>query len=146
VTDAPSRAVGIDLGEARIGLAASDPGGSIALPLETLDRVGPRQDVERVARRVRELEASVVVVGLPKLMSGEEGSQALLVREFAERLARLLRDVPVELWDERLTTAEAERTMISGGVDRRRRRKFVDPIAAALILQGYLDARRRQGT
>jgi len=142
VTDVPFRVLGIDFGDARIGLAASDPSGSIALPLDTLERVGPRQDVERIARRVRELEARVVVVGLPKLLSGAEGRQAALTREFADRLARRLGDVPVELWDERLTTAEAERTMISGGVGRRRRKTRVDPIAAALILQGYLDARR----
>jgi len=146
VTDAAARALGVDLGDARIGLAASDPAGSIAMPLETLERVGPRQDVERVARRAREIEAGVVVVGLPRLMSGEEGHQARLAREFAERLGRQLPGVPVELWDERLTTAEAERTMISGGVDRRRRRKHVDPVAAALILQGWLDARRGRGS
>ena len=135
------RALGLDLGAARIGLAVSDPGGSIALPLETVERIGPRQDVERIARRVRELEASAVVVGLPKLLSGEEGEQAAAAREFAERLARRLGDVPVALWDERLTTVEAERTMISGGVSRRRRRASVDSMAAALILQGWLDAR-----
>ena len=142
MTDPPARALGVDLGDARIGLAASDPLGSMALPLETLERVGPRQDVERVARRAREIEARVIVVGLPRLLSGEEGRQARLAREFAERLGTLLPGVPVELWDERLTTMEAERTMISGGVDRRRRRKHVDPVAAALILQGWLDARR----
>ena len=142
MTDEPFRAMGIDLGDARIGLAASSPGGSIALPLETLERIGPRQDVERIARRALELEVRVVVVGLPKLMSGEEGQQASLAREFAERLARRLGHIPVELWDERLTTVEAERTMISGGVGRRRRKTLVDPLAATLILQGFLDARR----
>jgi putative Holliday junction resolvase len=142
VTNEGFRAMGIDLGDARIGLAASDPGGSIALPLDTLERIGPRKDVERIAQRALELEVRVVVVGLPKLMSGEEGTQASLAREFAERLARRLGDVPVELWDERLTTVEAERTMVSGGVGRRRRKTLVDPLAATLILQGFLDARR----
>ncbi|HVQ27658.1 MAG TPA: Holliday junction resolvase RuvX [Planctomycetota bacterium] len=137
----PFRALGIDLGTVRIGLAVSDPGGSIALPLETVERIGPRQDLERIARRVREVEACAVVVGLPKLLSGEEGEQAAAAREFAERLSRRLGDVPVALWDERLTTVEAERTMISGGVSRRRRKASVDPMAAALILQGWLDAR-----
>lgn len=137
------RAVGIDLGDARIGLAVSDPLACIAQPLETLEREGPRKDLARVARRVRELGATVVVVGLPLLLSGEEGEQAAKVREFAAGLGRHLADLRIELWDERLTTAEAERTMISGGVRRRRRKSRVDPIAAALILQGYLDRRAR---
>jgi putative Holliday junction resolvase len=135
------RALGIDLGDVRIGLAVSDPLGCIAQPLESLQRVGPRKDLHRVAQRVRDLEVTLVVIGLPLLLSGEEGEQAGKVREFTAGLERHLRGVPIEYWDERLTTAEAERTMISGGVSRRRRKSAVDSVAAALILQGYLDAR-----
>lgn len=142
MTDPPLRALGIDLGEARIGLAVSDPLGCIAQPFESLERVGPRKDLTRIVERVRELEVVVVVVGLPLLLSGEEGEQARKAKEFAAALERRLGNVPVELWDERLTTVQAERTMISGGVKRRRRKRTVDPIAAALILQTYLDARR----
>lgn len=135
------RVIGIDLGDARIGLAISDPLATIAQPLETLECVGPRRDLQRVAERVRETGAEVVVLGLPLLLSGEEGEQAGKVREFARGLEARLPGVRIEFQDERLTTAQAERTMISSGVSRRRRKSRVDPVAAALILQGYLDAR-----
>jgi putative Holliday junction resolvase len=141
LTENESRSLGIDLGDVRIGLAVSDPLGCIAQPLETIERVGPRKDLQRLARRARELEVSVVVIGLPLLPSGDEGEQAAKSREFARGLERHLRGIRIELWDERLTTVEAERTMISGGAGRRRRRASVDSVAAALILQGYLDAR-----
>lgn len=139
------RALGVDLGQARIGLAISDPLGVIAQPLETLACVGPKKDVQRVAARARELEVGVIVVGLPLLMSGEDGERALAAREFASQLERRVGGIRVELQDERLTTVQAERTMISDGVRRRRRKASVDPIAAALILQGYLDARQDGG-
>lgn len=142
MTDRPFRALGIDLGDVHIGLSVSDPLGYIAQPLESIRRVGPHKDIRRIGQRVRELEAVVVVVGLPLLMSGEEGEQAGKAREFAEALERSLSGVRVELWDERLTTVEAERTMIRGGVRRKRRKTAVDPIAAALMLQSFLDARR----
>ena len=141
MSEAPFRALGVDLGDARIGLAVSDPLGHIAQPLETVQCVGPKKDVQRIVARAKELEVAVIVVGLPLLMSGEEGERALEAREFASQLERRLAGVPVELWDERLTTVQAERTMISDGVRRRRRKTSVDSIAAALILQGYLDSR-----
>jgi putative Holliday junction resolvase len=142
VSETDFRALGIDLGDARIGLAVSDPLGQIAQPLETVQCVGSKKDVRRIVARAKELGVSVIVVGLPLLMSGEEGERALEAREFASQLERRLTGVIVELRDERLTTVEAERTMISDGVRRRRRKIAVDPIAAALILQGYLDSRR----
>jgi len=142
VSEAESRALGVDLGDARIGLALSDPLGVIAQPLETMRCVGPKKDVQRIVAKAKELEVGVIVVGLPLLMSGEDGERALQAREFAVQLERRLDGVRVELWDERLTTVQAERTMISDGVRRRRRKSTVDPIAAALILQGYLDSRQ----
>jgi len=142
VNEQTSRALGVDLGDARIGLAISDPLGLIAQPLETLSCVGPKKDVQRVAARARELEVGVIVVGLPLLMSGEDGTRSLAAREFAEQLERRVGATRVVLQDERLTTVQAERTMISDGVRRRRRKANVDPIAAALILQGYLDSRQ----
>ena len=142
MSEAESRALGVDLGDARIGLALSDPLGVIAQPLETMSCVGPKKDVQRIVARAKELEVGVIVVGLPLLMSGEDGERALRAREFAVQLERRLGNVRVELWDERLTTVQAERTMISDGVRRRRRKTTVDPIAAALILQCYLDSRQ----
>ena len=141
MSDADSRALGVDLGDVRIGLALSDSLGLIAQPLETMACVGPKKDVQRIVARAKELEVGVIVVGLPLLMSGEDGERSLRAREFVVQLERRLEGVRVELWDERLTTVQAERTMISDGVRRRRRRATVDTIAAALILQGYLDSR-----
>ena len=137
----PGRILAIDLGQARIGLALSDPLGITAQPLGTLERVGPRRDLQALAERIVAEQARTVVVGLPRLMSGEEGSQARNAREFAAKLGRRIPGVRVELSDERLTTVQAERTMISGNVRRARRRQIVDELAAVLILQGYLDRR-----
>jgi putative Holliday junction resolvase len=104
-------------------------------------RTGPVKDLKAIARLVREQGAGTVVVGLPLLMSGEEGSRARDAREFAESLGRRLPGVAVELWDERLTTVQAERAMIAGNVRRKRRKQKIDTLAATLILQSYLDAR-----
>ena len=134
------RILGIDPGKARIGLALSDPLGITAQPLGCLECVGPRKDLNRIAALVREHEAEAIVIGLPRLLSGEEGEAAAASRQLAEGLGRRLPGVRIELWDERLTTVEAERTMISADVKRRERRAVVDALAAVLILQGYLDA------
>lgn len=135
----------LDLGDVRIGLALSDPLGLTAQPLGTLRRVGPRRDLQAIADLVREHGVRTIVVGLPRLLSGEEGTRAVEAREVAERLRVRLKGVRVDLWDERLTTVEAERTLIAGNVRRRRRREAVDRLAAALILQGYLEARSAGG-
>jgi putative Holliday junction resolvase len=135
------RVLGIDLGAARIGLALSDPQGRIALPIAALKRSGERRDIDELVRLVREHEVATAVVGLPLLLSGGEGSAAIEARRFAARLAGRVEPVPVALWDERLTTVEAERALVAADVGRRRRRQAVDSMAAALILQGYLDSR-----
>ena len=139
MSEVSSRALGVDLGDVRIGLAVSDVLGMIAQPLETLACVGPKKDVQRIAARALELEVSVIVVGLPLMMSGDDSERSLAAREFARQLERRVGRVRVELQDERLTTVEAERTMVASGVRRRQRKSKVDPIAAALILQSYLD-------
>jgi len=139
------RFLALDLGEVRIGVALSDPLALTAQPLETIRRVGPRKDLHRISELVRAKEAGCVIVGLPLLLSGEEGTKAVEAREFAEQLRRRLPGVRVELWDERLTTAEAERTMLAGNVRRKKRRERMDALAAVLILQGYLDSRGAGG-
>jgi putative Holliday junction resolvase len=144
VTDGETRVLGIDLGEVRIGLALSDPLGLTAQPLKTLKRVGPKKDLRALAALAREHDATTVVIGLPLLLSGEEGSKAEEAREFAENLGRHLQGARIELWDERMTTVLAERAMIEGSVRRRKRREKVDSLAAALILQSYLDSRPEQ--
>jgi putative Holliday junction resolvase len=139
------RVLALDLGDVRIGTALSDSLGITAQPLGTLERIGPRKDLKRIEGLVSEHEARIVIVGYPLLMSGEEGNSAAEAREFAEALRKRLRGVDVELWDERLTTVEAERTMITGGATRRQRRKRVDTVAAVLILQSYLDSKSLEG-
>lgn len=139
--DGPGRVLALDLGDVRIGIARSDPLGITAQPVGVLRRVGPVKDLDAVARHVVEAGADRVVIGLPLLLSGEEGSRASEARAFAERLGKRLPGIAVELWDERLSTAEVERAMIADNVKRRRRRERIDALAATIILQGYLDAK-----
>ena len=145
MTDGAKRVLGLDLGEVRIGLALSDPLGVTAQPLETMNRVGPKKDLRALAALARERDVATVVIGLPLLLSGEEGSKAQEAREFAENLRRHLQGARIELWDERMTTVMAERAMIEGSVRRRKRREKVDSLAAVLILQSYLDSRPGPG-
>jgi len=139
------RILAVDLGRARIGLALSDPLGLTAQPLPTLAAGGARANLRAVAEQVARHDARTVVIGLPLLLSGEEGAAARAAREFAERLQRRLPGIDVRLWDERLTTVHAERTMIAGKTRRRQRREKVDALAAVLILQSYLDAQCSPG-
>jgi putative Holliday junction resolvase len=136
--------IGVDVGTVRIGVAASDPAGLIASPVETV-RSG-RGDVARIARLVTEREAIEVVVGLPRSLSGQEGPAARSVRQFAGRLAKLIPPVPVRLVDERLSTVTAERGLRDAGVGGRRGRSVVDQAAAVVILQSALDAERTAGS
>jgi len=134
------RALGIDPGSVRIGLALSDLLGVTAQPIEHLERVGSRRDLNNISDRVRENDVRTVVIGLPLTLAGEEGQAARASREMAEGLERRLPGVRIELWDERLTTVQAERTMIDGKARRSKRRQRIDSLAAALILQNWLDA------
>jgi putative Holliday junction resolvase len=138
----PGVRIGIDAGSVRVGVAASDPGGLIASPVET---VGPR-DLDRVAQLVADRGAIEVVVGLPRSLSGREGVSAAAAREYASSLATRLLPVPVRLVDERLTTVSAERRLRDSGVRGRKRRSVVDQAAAVIILQHALDAERATGT
>ena len=132
------RILALDVGTVRVGVAISDPLGMTAQPLEVIDRkrVDP---IERVLALVAEHEVRRIVVGKPLQLDGEEG-QAVRAVEVLVRNLRSRTEVPVEMWDERLTTAQAERLMIDGGVRRQDRRAKIDKVAAALILQSYLEA------
>ena len=137
------RVLGLDLGEARFGLAISDPDRRVAVPVGTI-RTGPPADVKAIARMVHENQVTEVVVGLPLSLAGRRGAAA----DHAERFGRALRDlleVPVTLQDERLTTVEAERALRRAGVRGPDRRDVIDQHAAVLILQAFLD-RTRSGT
>ena len=135
----PGRVLGLDLGDARIGVAISDDGRRLAVPLGTV-RTGPPDDVKAIADLVTEHEVTLVVVGHPLLMSGEAGERANLAERFAEALRAIL-PVQVLLQDERLSTAEAERALRDAGASSRDRRRTVDRSAATVILQAWLDAR-----
>ena len=124
-----SRVIALDHGEARCGVAVSDPTGELVTPLPVVERPDTRRGLARVADVIREREAEIVVVGLPLTLAGEEGVQAQAARAFAERLAKAV-DVPVELLDERLTTRMADRT---GGND---------SVAAAHLLESWLMKKR----
>jgi len=134
------RVLGLDLGDARIGVAISDDDRRMAVPVGTV-RTGAPADVRSIAEIVREREVAVVVVGHPLLLSGEAGERAHHAERFAEALGSLL-EVPVVLHDERLSTVEAERALRAAGTTGRDRRRAVDASAAAVILQAYLDAAR----
>lgn len=135
------RVLGVDLGSARVGLALSDPTGLTAQPLEVLRTSGDDDVAATIADRVRELEVDEVVVGIPIRMNGTRGPEAEAAEAFAQRLEARAR-VPVHRWDERLSTKQAEGVMRSGGADARRQRGTVDKVAAAIVLQAYLESRR----
>jgi len=130
----------LDIGDRTIGVACSDEGMVLASPVETIQRRGPKADSIRIDTLVKERGVSRVVAGLPLTLRGQEGRQSDKVMEFVGALKRRLR-VPVEMWDERLSTREAERTLIEADLSRARRKEVIDQMAAVLILQTWLDAR-----
>jgi len=136
------RYLGLDVGDARIGVAVSDETATLASGLETVKRVGPRKDVNAVAELVRRLEVGQVVVGLPKLLDGSVGPQAQKVLAFMEQLKETVK-VPIVTWDERFSSVAAEQALIEGDVSRRGRKGLVDKVAAVIILQNYLDYRKQ---
>jgi len=136
--------VAIDMGDARIGVAVSDPDGVLAVPLETVRR-GPG-DLQRLAEIVQEQHALEVVVGLPTSMSGREGPAAAKVRQSAQEIGDRVAPVPVRLVDERMTTLTAERVLRDRGKKGAKRRAVVDQAAAVVILQYALDSERTTGS
>ena len=136
------RALGVDLGSKRIGNAVSDLSGTIGTAHTTVHRSKSRRhDHTEIARIARDEECEVVVVGLPLSLDGTLGPAAKAATKEAGQLASVV-DVPVEMYDERFTTVTAERGMMEVGLDARQRRKVVDKVAAAVMLQAWLDHRR----
>ncbi|MCS6852473.1 MAG: Holliday junction resolvase RuvX [Gemmataceae bacterium] len=134
-----SRVLGVDYGTVRIGLAISDPDGRIASPLQTYTRRGADRDAAFFRDLIRREEVGRIVVGLPILLSGQEGSKAAEARAFGAWLKRCT-GLPVIFWDERCTTAEAESALWSAGLSHQKRRQRRDRVAAQIMLQSYLDA------
>lgn len=136
-----SRVLGVDLGERRIGLATSDPTRTVAGPHAVVTRSGdPDRDRRTVLAVAREEEVTTIVVGLPLKLTGGRGSAARGAEAEVEALRALAPDLEVLLWDERMTTAIAERTLLEGDVRRADRKQVIDKVAAAVMLQGWLDA------
>ena len=136
------RIMGLDYGSKTVGVAISDPLGFTAQGIETIERKEEnklRKTLARIEALVKEYEVESIVLGLPKNMNNTLGERAEKTLEFKEMLERRT-EIPVVLWDERLTTVEAERTLIESNVRRENRKKYIDKIAAVFILQGYLDS------
>jgi len=134
--------LGLDPGSVRVGLAATDPTATIAGPVATLSRRDGAALWARIRDEAQRRGAAHVVVGLPRRLDGSEGEAALAARELAAEASRET-GLPVEMWDERLTTVSAERALVEAGMRRERRRRTIDAVAAAIMLQAWLDARRR---
>jgi putative holliday junction resolvase len=140
-TNAPHRVLGLDVGARRIGVAVTDPLGITAQGLETLHRKNKKYDFSFLHRVIREYDVKEIVVGLPLRMSGIEGVQAEKIQMFAEDLRKHFK-LPVHLWDERLTSAEANRLLRETALSIEKRGHAVDRMAAILILQSWMDGRR----
>lgn len=138
-----SRTIGLDLGAKRIGVAVSDALGLIAQPHTTIARHGGQRDLTAIAEVVNAQQAGAVVLGLPLDPEGNEGRAALAARAFAERL-RAVVSVPVDLIDESFSTVEAEEVLLAADLSRARRKQVVDKVAAAVILQRWLDQQRQE--
>ncbi len=136
------RSLGIDPGEARTGLALSDPLRLTARPFEVVRSRDMAVVIERIATLVDEQEVSQIVVGLPRNMDGTLGPQARITAEFAERLAARLPEISHTQWDERLSSVQAERILAEARLTHQKRKALRDMVAAQIILQSYLDAHR----
>ncbi len=134
------RILGLDVGSKTIGLAVSDPLGITAQGLETIRRKNKRTDLEQLARIVRDYEVSEIVVGYPLRLSGAEGTQSEKMQHFAEELRKQF-GLPVHLWDERLTSSQANRILREADLSIKKRAGAVDRMAAVLILQNWMEAR-----
>ncbi|MBT2764202.1 Holliday junction resolvase RuvX [Paenibacillus sp. FSL W8-0187] len=133
--------MGLDYGDRRIGVAISDVFGWTAQGVEVIERRRDEGELDRIATLVKDNEVGEIVVGLPKNMNGTIGPRGEICMEFASTLRESL-SLPVHLWDERLSTVSAERTLLEADVSRKKRKQVVDKMAASLILQNYLDSKR----
>lgn len=135
------RILGLDIGEKRIGVALSDPLGIMAGALTVIERTTDEAALKQIIDLARENEVERLVVGMPRSLDGSLGKQAQAVQSFVDLLKEYTK-FPVVTWDERLSTVAAERTMLEVGMKRDKRKKYRDSLAAAFILQGYLDRRK----
>jgi putative holliday junction resolvase len=139
-TELRPRVLGLDVGSKRIGVAVSDPLGITAQGLETIQRKNKRVDFESLGALIRKYEVAEIVVGFPLRLSGAEGTQSEKMKQFAEELRKNF-SLPVHLWDERLTSSEANRVLRDAELSIKKRGEAVDRMAAVLILQSWMEAR-----
>jgi len=133
------RVLALDLGKRRIGLAMSDELGLTAQGLETLERSNIREDLGKLSQLIAEKNVSLILMGQPLHMSGQEGRQSQYTRDFAGRLHKAT-GIAIQFWDERLTTVEAQRVLRESGIGIQKRAQAVDRLAAVILLESYLDS------
>lgn len=143
--DNPGRVMAVDLGEKRIGIALSDPTRTIATPHGVIKRTSRATDFARYVGLIEQYGVRLLIMGLPITLSGQEGERAAWVRNYAEELAGHI-DIPIEFWDESLTTVAATAALHAQGRRGRKVKDRVDAVAATLILQSYLDAQPGEAT
>ena len=136
-----ARILCLDVGEKRIGIALSDPGGQVAFPHKVLNRTSVEKDLGTISGEIEENQIFKLVIGHPISLSGGKSQQTLLTEKFAETLKNKI-DIEIILWDERLSTREADKSLSRMGTKSRKRKDKIDAIAASLILQNYLDKNR----
>ena len=141
------RSLGLDVGDRKIGVAISDPQGILAIPLTTIKIKDESAAIADIAKLAEQYEVERIVVGLPYSLDGSLGQQAEKIRAFTEKLSLRakrsnLRQIDIQLWDERLSSVAAERLMVEAGTKRDKRKQHLDAMAAAFILQGFLDSLR----
>ena len=139
------RVLGLDVGESRIGVALSDPLGMMASALTVIGVKSTESAIQEILGLVAQYEVERIVVGLPRSLDGSIGKQAQSVLDFVELLSQRT-SVPVATWDERLSTVAAERVLLEAGTKREKRRQHRDAVAAAIVLQAYLDRERIQAS
>ena len=132
--------IGLDVGDKHIGVAMAI--GIIAVPVAVIGRTQEEQDLERIAALTQDYETELIVIGLPRSMDGSIGAQAELVLDFAKSLSNYT-DIPIDMCDERLTTVTADRLLQESGAKRKQRKANIDAMAAAVILQAYIDGKNR---
>lgn len=137
------RTIGLDVGDKTIGIAVSDPSGLIAQGIKTIRRESLDNDIFEIKKIIDAFKVEEIVIGFPKNMNGTIGTQGQKVIDFVEHLKKEI-DLPIMLWDERLTTVEVNRMLVeSADMRRDKRKKVIDKLAATIILQGYLDYKRK---
>ena len=139
------RTMSLDLGSRTIGVAVSDLTGLIANGVETIRRTSPERDFARISELIAQWEVEEIVLGYPKNMNGTIGERAKLTEAFAKELRGRFAGISVVLWDERLSTVAAERVLIKADLQRKKRRKVIDMMAAVVFLQNYLDSKMLRG-